>query len=191
MDTEAFDRIVRERRAVFTPMFSGEPVPEDLIRRMLENAHWAPSHKRTEPWRFHVYRGEAKQRLADLLAQAYTNITPAEQFSETARDKPRSNVLRADTVIVIVMQRDPKESVPEWEEIAAMGAAVQNLWLSASAYGLAGYWGTPGTVGELGRLLDLPEGQRCLGLFLLGRPAAEPPAGTRGPLEDKVSWHEH
>lgn len=190
MDTKNLDRLIRERRAVFTPMFSGEPIPAELVRKLLENAHWAPSHKRTEPWRFHVYRGAAKQRLADLLAQAYTNITPTEQFSETARDKPRGNVQRADTVIVIGMQRDPKESVPEWEEIAAMGAAVQNLWLSATANGLAGYWGTPGTRDELGRLLGLPEGQRCLGLFLLGWPSSPPPAGTRSPLEDKISWHE-
>jgi len=53
------------------------------------------------------------------------------------------------------MKRDPKESLPEWEEVAAVAMAVQNLWLSSHEKGIGGYWSSPGVVQHLGDFLEL------------------------------------
>ena len=41
------------------------------------------------------------------------------------------------------MQRDPGERIPEWEELASVACAVQNMWLSATSYGIGAYWSSP------------------------------------------------
>lgn len=189
MDPQTLHALIRRRRAIFPPVFTDQPIPEAVIAELLEAANWAPTHRRTEPWRFQVFRGAARERLADFLAGAYTRVIDPAKFSETARDKMRNNVLRSDTVILLILHRDPQERVPEWEEIAALGAAVQNLWLSATAHGLGGYWSTPGLIREIGPWLALPAEERCLGLFYLGHYEMPEMPGQRNPVADKTVWH--
>jgi len=66
------------------------------------------------------------------------------------------------------MERDAKELVPEFEEIAAVSCAVQNMWLSCWAYGIGAYWSSPFSIIQAREFLDLKQGQRCLGLFYMG-----------------------
>lgn len=190
MEPRQLNVLIRSRRSVFPPVFTDRPIPRELIQQMLENANWAPTHRRTEPWRFQVFRGPARLRLADFLAEAYARQTPEESYSEAKQQKARKNVLRSDSIILIILQRDPEEKVPEWEEIAAVAAAVQNLWLTATAHGLAGYWSTPGTLPALTDWLHLPPGQRCIGLFYLGYTDLPLPDGERKSIEEKTIWIE-
>jgi nitroreductase len=191
MDNHDLHDLIRRRRAIFPPVFTDQPISEEVIRDLLEAANWAPTHRRTEPWRFQVFRGPARERLAAFMADTYTRLTDPAKFSDTARDKMRNNVLRSDTVILLILQRDPQERIPEWEEVAALGAAVQNLWLSATAHGLGGYWSSPGLIREIGPWLMLPEGQRCLGIFYLGHYEMPEIPGQRNPVEEKTVWHNH
>jgi nitroreductase len=191
MDIQDFHAVIRRRRAIFPPVFTDQPISEEVIRGLLEAANWAPTHRRTEPWRFQVFRGPARERLATFMADTYTRLTDPAKFSETTREKMRNNVLRSDTIILLILQRDPQERIPEWEEVAALGAAVQNLWLSATAHGLGGYWSTPGLIREIGPWLSLPEGQRCLGIFYLGHYEMPENPGQRNPVEEKTVWHNH
>lgn len=170
-------------------MYIEKPISQEWIEEMLENARWAPTHRRTEPWRFHVFRGEARHTLADAMASAYRTHTPVESFKEGKLQKIHSHVLRADTVIAIVMQRDLQERIPEWEEVASVAAAVQNMWLTAAAFGLGAYWSTPAFYPYLGQFLQLQEGQRCMGLFYLGHHEMLPMDGQRTPLAEKVVWY--
>ncbi|MEZ5031785.1 MAG: nitroreductase [Saprospiraceae bacterium] len=190
MQPEVLNHVIRRRRSIFPPLFSEVPVDREVILQMLENANWAPTHRRTEPWRFQVFRGEARHRLARFMTEAYAEQHAGPTFSEAKAAKISKNILRSDTVIIIILQRDREERVPEWEEIAALSAAVQNLWLTATAYGLGGYWSTPGTLPALTDRLALPEGQRCMGLFYLGHPQLVDVTSERGPVDDKVIWVE-
>jgi nitroreductase len=89
------------------------------------------------------------------------------------------------------------DSVPEWEEMCALGCAVQNMALQASALGIHGYW-TSWQVparesAEMQQLLGLDpsRGDKCLGFFVVGTADAERVAGyrpKRQPLADKVVW---
>ena len=88
------------------------------------------------------------------------------------------------------MKRDPLKKHPEVEEIAAVAAAVQNIYLSVTAYGLGGYWTTGGiTYFEEARpFFGLGEDDRLLGFFYIGYVAVPSPPGKRAPLEEKIRW---
>ncbi len=180
--------IISSRSSIFPAMYTDKPISKEVIDDLLENANWAPNHKKTEPWRFKVIRGAARQRLADFLGSTYQRLTPEASFSERKFKKLSTNPIKADTVIAICMQRDPAESLPEWEELAATAMAVQNLWLTATSHGLGGYWSSPGLITHLGPFLNLAEGERCLGLFYLAHHQAPALPRERDDINEKVEW---
>ena len=156
------------RRSVFPDQFIDKEISKELLSDLLSSANCAPSHKKTYPWRFVVYTGEAKNKLAYFLADTYEKVTPAEKYSAFKHKKVAQKALQSGAVVAICMQRDPKERVPEWEEVAATAMAVQNVWLRLEELGLGGYWSSPGLKDHFGEFYNLPEGQRCLGFFYIG-----------------------
>ena len=183
------NHIIKNRRSIYPSMYTGEVVGTEVIEQLLENANWAPNHKKTEPWRFIVFGGEGKKELADYLLAYYKMKTPESDWSEIKMKKIHSKPIISSHVIAICMQRDEDERVPEWEEIAAVSCAVQNMWLTASDLGLASYWSSPSSIQNGQAFLGLKEGQRCLGLFYIGVPKPEAPrTSVRGPISSKVEW---
>ncbi|MEM9886168.1 MAG: nitroreductase [Bacteroidota bacterium] len=190
MTLDQLSNIIQERRTVTPPLFVEEKVDDKIVAQLLENANWAPNHRKTEPWRFHVFSGDSLLKLGDDFQDIYKKYVPAEKFSEMKYKKLKKKMVQSSHVIAICMQRDPQERVPEWEEMAATTCAVQNLWLSATAAGLGGYWSSPGLImNHFGEYVDLKQGEQCLGFFYLGKPKAVDLPGERGNWEDKVTWH--
>lgn len=182
------NELLRSRRSIFPATYNDRPIDQSIIEEVLENANWAPSHKLTEPWRFKVFRGAALVPLSDYLAAWYKeNVAPAE-FSPKKYEKTKSNPLRSACVIAICMQRDPAESLPEWEEIAAVACAVQNMYLTCTAYGIGCYWSSPRSILEANDFLKLSTGERCLGLFYMGYHDLPLLPGKRGPVAAKTTW---
>ena len=157
---------------------------------MLENANWAPTHGMTEPWRFFVHSGSAKTRLGRRLTEIYLKITPETAVKPAKAEKFQRNAELSSHLIIIAMKRQESEKIPEIEEIEAVACAVQNLHLTATAFGVAGYWSSGKAICSdlLRDDLGLGEKDRVLGLFYVGRPAGEWPEGTRTSIEDKVVW---
>jgi nitroreductase len=171
-------------------MYSDLPISEEIIMEIVENANWAPTHKRTEPWRFKIFHSlESRQKLADFIADDFKSSTPADKFSEIKMNEASEKPLQSGCTIAICMQRDPLASLPEWEEIAAVACAVQNMWLTCTAYHIGSYWASPGFIKRLGPILRLNEGEQCLGLFYMGRlkEGATAPA-LRNPIDEKIMW---
>ncbi len=185
------NRIIRERRSIYTNMFSGEKVPVQIIEEMLENARWAPTHRLTEPWRFVVFEGEGLSRLGDFQARKYAERHAGDAFDQGKYDKLRDKPKECSHVIAIGMHRDVKESVPEVEEVCAVACAVQNMWLTASAHRVGCYWSTGGITYYEG-VNDFfgwaPE-DRLMGFLYLGMPKSDRwPGGRRTEIETKVTW---
>ena len=150
------NELVKNRRSIFPRTYNGEPIDRALIEQMLENANWAPTHKFTEPWRFKVFHSEvSRASLGDFLAETYKNTIDPEKFSQKKYEKSSNNPRRSGCVIAICYQRDPEASIPEWEEIASVACAVQNMWLTASAHGIGSYWSSPGFIKHIGPFLKL------------------------------------
>lgn len=179
--------IIKNRRAVFHAQYNDQPITKEEISTILEAANWAPTHKRTEPWRFKVFHGASQVGLGKFMAETYKSTT--EKFSENTYNKMMENPVKAKCVIAICFQRDPKESLPEWEEIASTAMAVQNMWLAASEMKIGGYWSSPGIIKYMDQLVDLDQGERCLGFFHMGKYDGELPEGMRKtPISEKTVW---
>ncbi len=138
--------LIRSRRSVAPEHFSDRKVHQEQIELLLTNATWAPNHGMTQPWRFAVYANASKDALKDAMASAMTEGVDPMDINTSALERMQMRVSKASVAIVLCLHRDPAAKVPEWEEMAAMGAAVQNLQLTAVAYGLAGLWATPGVI---------------------------------------------
>jgi len=187
---EAVDKVISERRSIYTNMFSGEKVNDEIIRKMLENANWAPTHKHTEPWRFVVFKDAGLAKLADFQATLY-KLKNTENFDEKKFEKLKTKPLQCSHVIAIGMRRDGKESVPEMEEIAATACAVQNAWITASAFKVGCYWSTGGVTfyKEAKEFFGLGDKDKLMGFLYIGMPKSDKwPKGKRTGISDKVSW---
>jgi nitroreductase len=180
--------LIKTRRATPPKFLAKTEVSNEVIEELLENANWAPTHKNTEPWRFKIFRGEAKQKLAaniyELLishsANASLNLQKAEKFTSGFKHVP--------VAIAIILERDVALRIPEWEELAAVAMAVQNMWLTATANGFGAFWSTPEFLPILSGLLNMKEGQKLLGFFYLGEIAMDYPSSGRGNVHEKTEW---
>jgi nitroreductase len=182
--------IIKSRRAIFPKTYlTDRPIEREVIEQLLENARWAPTHKLTQPWRFKVFHSlDSRTRLAKFMATYYVENTPADQYSEEKARKTMENPLRSGAVIAICMQRHEAAQLPEWEEVAAVAAAVQNMWLTCTELGLGCYWSTPPNIYTAQDFLELDAGERCLGWFYMGWHNMPPIAGKRDDVEDFTVW---
>lgn len=188
-DIDVLRRIVERRRSITPTMYNGREISVETIEKILVSANFAPTHKLTQPWHFVVFKGDALVRLGEEMARIYRNITPDEKFSERKSGDIRNKAPRSSAVIAIVMEVHP-HLVPEWEEVAATAAAVENMWLTATAYGVGAYWSSPAIIHHLGDFLELNEAQRCIGLFYMGYSDIELPPCKREEIKTKVRWME-
>jgi len=184
--------VIRNRRTIPPEKFSGRKVHKEIVSNILNNAIWAPSHGMTQPWRFKVFMGEGLTKFGQFQAEHYKEITPTEKFMQSKYDKLISRADSASVCIAICMKREVEERIPEIEEIEAVACAVQNMYLTCTAYGLGAFWGTGGVTYTEGMKLFLGIGEKdkCLGLFYLGYPEGEWPKGQRKPIEYITEWIE-
>jgi nitroreductase len=187
--------LIRHRRSIKPmDMDATRSVERALLTQVLEDATWAPTHGLTEPWKFVVYQGAGRARLAETMQRVYRETTPAHEFREDKMKKMSENPLLAPVVIACVMERRGGAKIPEVEEIEAVACALQNLQLSATAAGLACYWSSPPLLGtrEFADWLQIGAEDRCVGLIYLGWPRAglNWPKSVRKPVESKTQWYD-
>jgi len=184
------NRLIHHRRSIFPNLYTGEAVSDDIILQMLENANMAPTHKLTAPWRFIIFKGEGLVKLGYFQAELYKKITlRAGDYNEEKYLNLLNKPKMASHVISIGMKRDEKERLPEIEEIEAVACAVQNMYLTAAAYGIGCYWGSGGVtyMEEARHFFGLGDKDKLLGFFYIGIPKKWP-KGKRKPIQDKIKW---
>jgi nitroreductase len=189
IDPSAIDHLIRSRRSTFPKQFiGGKKIPDETIIRILENATWAPTHGRTEPWFFVVYTGDGLKRLADFQSELYKN--EESNFKQDKYIKLKEQPLSASHIIAICMKRTENTRIPEIEEVAAVACAVENIYLSLNAYGVGGYWTTGGaTYFENAKpFFGLGASDKLLGFFYFGYIGVPSPPGNRKPLSEKMKW---
>lgn len=189
-NVEEINSLIKSRRSVFPKQFdAGRKVDDAIVQQILENATWAPNHGQTEPWKFIVFTGEGRQKLATFQAELYKKEA-GDNFKEAPYQNLLANPLLASHVIALCLKRDPNKKFPEVEEVAAVSCAVQNMYLSTTAYGLGGYWTTGGPTYKQSakEFFGLEEDDKLLGFFYLAHVAVPSAAGKRKPVEEKVMW---
>ena len=190
MNPEQFNALARSRRSVFPDQLqAGKKVSDAIIKEILTNATWAPNHGKQEPWQFTVFSGEGLQKLATFQSELYKQEAD-ENFKEITYAKLQQNPLKASHVIAIGMKRTNNKNIPEIEDIEAVSCAVQNIYLSVTAYGLGGYWTTGGvTYKESAKsFFGLGKEDKLLGFFYIGQVALPSTGGSRKSIEEKTTW---
>ena len=182
--------LMRKRRSI--RKYKPDPVPREVLERILEAASWAPSGKNMQNWRFFVLQGKARNEYLQFSQQSWEHIRPilekrlkpslyafTERFFYTLGEAP--------VVILAYNQPNPEENYQT--ALGSVYMAVQNLLLAAEAEGL-------GTC-PMGSPLEVKENvDRFLGVehtdlqlvcgITVGYPDHEPPAAPR--QTDRVTW---
>lgn len=190
-NTDQFNSIIQNRHSVFPNQFiKGKAVPDEIIWQILENANRAPNHKHTEPWRFTVFSGDGLQHFSKLQLEIYTQYA-GDKFKEAKLKNLAEHPLMSSHVIAIGMKRNEEQKLPEVEEIIATACAIENMYLTFTAYGLGGYLSTGGITyfEEAKAYFDLGSHDRLVGFFYIGY-IANPTNSTtkRQPIHEKVKW---
>ena len=189
-EPEYINQLIRNRRSVFPDQLEqGKRIPDNIIEEILVNASWAPNHGRNEPWFFTVFTGDGLKTLADFQSSLY-KAEAGDNFSEATYNKLQQQPLKASHIISIGMKRGSNKRIPEIEEIEAVACAVQNIYLSVSAYELGGYWTTGGiTYKESAKeFFGLGEDDKLLGFFYIGYVAVPSAKNTRVHIVEKTKW---
>ncbi|MDX8341255.1 nitroreductase [Draconibacterium sp. IB214405] len=180
---------IKNRRATPPRLFAKKDISKGAIEELLQSANWAPNHKKTEPWRFKVYRGEAKSKLAaDAKAILVKKQQEGYPIASEKIEKFASTIERVPVAIAVILQLDSGGQLPEWEEVAAVSMAVQNMWLTATELELAAFWATPGFIELFDELLELDDNQKSLGFFYVGQVMMDFPSPGRRDWKEKVEW---
>ena len=165
-----------------------DPVPRELIEKLLEAAVQAPNHYKVRPWRFVVLTGEGLKKLGDVMAGSQQARHP--EFPPEAFDKCRTLPLRAPVVIAVGVDKPSEAKVLEIENVAATAAAVQNLLLAAYATGLGAKWRTSEWARDpmVKAFLGFEPDQHLIGFIYIGYPEFIPEPVPRPSFEDRTVW---
>jgi len=200
-DRDVLHAIIDARRDV--RRFRPDPVPRDLVDRVLGAAHAAPSVGHSQPWRFVVVTEPSTRARAAWMADRARLAQAAAMAASDARhllDLQLDGIREAPIGIVVACDRraDPAgvlgRATFHDADMWSCACAIQNLWLAARAHGLGVGWVTLFEPDDLARLVGLPAGVSTLGWLCLGYPDERQPepglqrAGwsQRVPLADVV-----
>jgi nitroreductase len=167
-----------------------DPVPREMIERLLDAAVQAPNHYKVRPWRFVVLTGEGRNRLGEAMADSTIKYHP--EYPPEALAKCRTTPLQAPVVIAVGVDKPTEPKVLELENYAAASAATQNILLAAHALGLGAKWRT----GEWARdphikeFLGFAPDQHIVGFIYIGYPEFQEDVSPRPSYQDRTVWME-
>lgn len=166
-------RAIAERRDM--RHFSGGEVAPELLARLLEAAHQAPSVGLMQPWRFiRITRPALREAIHGLVETE--RVRTAEALGERSDEFMRLKVegIRDCAELLVVALMDGREAhvfgrrtLPEMD-LASLACAIQNLWLAARAEGLGLGWVSLFEPQALAELLAMPPGSKPLAVLCLG-----------------------
>lgn len=155
--------------------FRPEPVPADVLERLLQAAQRAPSVGFMQPWRFVRITDPALRRSVHEVVEA-ERLRTAEELGPRRAEFLRlkvEGILDCGEVLVVALM-DGREryvfgrrTLPEMD-VASAACAIQNVWLAARVEGLGMGWVSIFDPGELARLLGMPSGAKPLAVLCLG-----------------------
>jgi coenzyme F420-0:L-glutamate ligase / coenzyme F420-1:gamma-L-glutamate ligase len=193
---------IKERRSI--RKYQTKAVPQEAVEEVLVAAGWAPSAHNAQPCRFVVLDDPAiKQQFAESMAEAWAvDMAKGGLRIDAETRKARVEKFASAPVLILAcmtmdgMARQPdkeRRSVERDLAVASLGAALQNLLLSAHGKGLSACWFcAPGFCKDTVRkVLNIPSDVEPQALILIGYPAEQPIAPPRKMLKDyafKNSW---
>jgi nitroreductase len=177
-----------ETRRTISAVSLGEPGPDaDQIETLIRIASRVPDHGKLTPWRFILYRGDARARLDAKLLPVFKAAFPEATEARIAQEAKR--FASVPLTIGLISRAGPHFKIPEWEQVLSAGAAAMNLVLAAHALGFSAQWLTEWCSynAEASAILGAKEGERFAGLILIGTPSVAPVDRPRPAFADIAS----
>jgi nitroreductase len=172
--------------------YSDTEVSRDLILKLIDAATWAPNHKMTEPWRFHVIAGEERGRFGNALADWMLSDESPDPPDDDVVGWARVILMRTPATIVVTQKRTmlPNDTT-DLEDYASCSCATQNLMLAAYAEGLGTKWitGRFSRNGGATKFLSLDDDDRIVGYIWLGYPKNDGPTEERTRKGPEIDWY--
>lgn len=184
---------IKERKSTFfNGLRIGGSIPDSVVEELLENAVWAPSHGLVQAWQFKVFSEKGLDRFFLEQQEIYKATTSPDKFNEVKYAGFPEKSKRVSHVIAILVRRDPKKRFPKQEDLVSVACAMQNIYLSLQAFGIAGYLSTGDICyqQQMHNFLGLGTEDECIGFFILGIPDdnyVRPPR-QRIPAREKTEW---
>ena len=167
-----------------------DPLPRELIEKLLSAGAQAPNHYKVRPWRFVVMTGAGREKLGEVMAQS-TRAGKPDATEEDLR-KDRGKPLRAPVVIAVAVDKPGLTKAKEIENVCATAAAVQNMLLAAYALGLGAMWrtGPSATDPAIKQFFGWEPDQHLIGFIYIGYPQGGLTPPARPSFEDRTAWME-
>ena len=174
----AIYKVIAERRDM--RHFLPTPIAPELLTKLLQAAHHAPSVGLMQPWRFiRISDSNLRKQIHQLVdderiatAQAIGQFENTARMAEFLRLKVEG-ILDCGELLVATLcdKREQhifgRRSLPEMD-IASVSCAIQNMWLAARAEGLGMGWVSIFDPEKLAQLLNIPQGAKPIAVLCLG-----------------------
>ncbi len=191
LERAAIYRAIGERRDM--RHFAGGTVAPELLTRLLQAAHQAPSVGLMQPWRFiRISDPALRGRIQALVEEERVRTAEAlGQRSDEFMQLKVEGIGQCAEVLVAALSDDRerhifgRRTLPEMD-LASLACALQNLWLAARAEGLGMGWVSLFEPAALAALLGMPAGAKPLAVLCLGPVQAFYPA----PMLSLEGWAE-
>jgi nitroreductase len=162
-----------QRKSAPIPELRAPGPSDEEIGTIIRIASRVPDHGRLAPWRFILYRGAARDRIGEKLADlAERREGP---LNDARREKERMRFSQAPLVIGVVSSPKENPKIPQWEMFLSGGAAAMNLMIAANGLGygtnMVTNWYSDDEEGR--RLLGLAPHERVIGFVHIGTVSSE------------------
>ncbi|MBX3507993.1 MAG: nitroreductase [Parvibaculum sp.] len=183
---ETIDLLLTRRSAKALTMVEPGPNEEEL-RTILTAGARVPDHGKLAPWRFIIFRGEARAAFGAELARIHAAAQPGATAEQTGFEANR--LTRAPVVVAVISRVTPGIKIPEWEQVLSAGAACQNMLVAATALGFGAQWLTEWYAfdPQVNALLGLKENEKVAGFIYLGSESVAKDERPRPVLADITS----
>lgn len=165
-----------------------EPAPDRAaLERIIAAGAQAPDHGKLAPWRFVVLGAKTRAQLGEAMAQGLLTRDPNADAEQLQRERNKAG--RAPCIIAVAARITKPHKVPEIEQVLAVAAGVQNMFLAAHALGYGMMWKTgPAAYSTtVKQLLGLHADDHVVALLYVGSVAM--PGNARGAtLTERVQW---
>jgi nitroreductase len=163
------------------------PPSKSHLERILQSGVRAPDHGRLAPARFVVLQTEGLKRLGDAMAQAFQRTTAGATPEQLEAE--RKKAFRAPVVIAVAARLNRAHKVPVVEQLSAVSAGVQNMFLTAHALGYGAMWKTGGVAYDpaVNTALGLQPDDQIVAFLYLGTAVGKGPVKP-STLDGVASW---
>ncbi len=184
---------IKTRRSI--GKMKDEPVPKELIEKVIEAGTWAPNRYLTQPWRFFVISGQGRNSLSKVMENIAleSGINLESEEGKRKLEKEIKKPFRAPVIIAVAAEVTEDGKVIRLEELGAVYAAIENMLLTAHAFGLASYWKTGKACyhTKMKEFFNLEQKDEVLALLYLGYADMEKKESTRKSAKDLTKWIEN